>query len=99
MRAARSQLVAVWIVLFLGPCLALAAEPARRSILVLDQSEAKSAFYNAVFFGLRSTVSKASGEPVNIYIETFDLSRFKSELYEASLKSHLRTKYTDRSLE
>ena len=96
MRAARSQLVVVWIVLFLGPCLALAAEPARRSILVLDQSEAKSAFYNAVFFGLRSTVSKASGEPVNIYIETFDLSRFKSELYEASLKSHLRTKYTDR---
>ncbi|MBV8183851.1 MAG: histidine kinase, partial [Hyphomicrobiales bacterium] len=96
MRVARSKLVVVWIVLFLGSCLALAAEPSRRSILVLDQSEAKSAFYNAVFFGLRSTVSKASGEPVNIYIETFDLARFKSELYEASLKSHLRTKYADR---
>jgi signal transduction histidine kinase len=71
-----------------------AAETRARSILVLDQSEARGPFYFQVFSGLRSAVSADT----TLYTENLDLSRFNSAAYEESLRRHLMEKYHDRPI-
>src|SRR5215211_735909 len=85
-----------WLVPFLGSLGPLAAQPHPRSILVLDQSDTTSPFYYSIFSGLRSTVTADRNAPISVYVESLDLSRFIGPSYEASLTSHLRTKYRDR---
>src|SRR3954471_14096246 len=92
-------LAAAWLIPFVGSfasSCSLAAEPAPRSILVLDQSDVTSPFYYSIFSGLRSTVTADRDAAISLYVESLDLSRFAGSDYEASLTSHLRTKYGHR---
>src|SRR5437588_12606617 len=77
----------------------LPAEEARpRSILVLDQSEARGPFYYQVFSGLRSAVNADTQSHTTLYAENLDLSRFNSAAYVESLRRHLTEKYRDRPI-
>lgn len=84
-----------WLISSLGSSCSSAALAPPRSILVLDQSETTSPFYYAIFTGLRSTVTADRNAPISVYIESLDLSRFAGPNYEASLISHLKTKFKD----
>jgi len=72
------------------------AQPLPRSILVLNPSDARGPFYYQIFAALRTSVDGAAGQPVTLYVENLDLSRFGGMEYEASLESHLRVKYRDK---
>jgi signal transduction histidine kinase len=89
--------VAALIAVFGASC-PLSAEPRPRSILVLDQAEVTSPFYYAIYSGLRSSVTADRTKPISVYVESLDLDRLTGPDYEASLTSHLRTKYKDRPL-
>jgi signal transduction histidine kinase len=80
---------------FLVPVDLPAAEMRARSILVLDQSEARGPFYYQVFSGLRSAVAADTQSHTTLYAENLDLSRFNSTAYEESLRRHLKEKYRD----
>jgi signal transduction histidine kinase len=97
MGAARCVAVAVaWLVpLASSPCL-VAAELRPRSVLVLSQAETTSPFYGAIYAGLRSTLTADRDAPVSVSVESLNMDHFTGPGYEASLKSHLRTKYADR---
>jgi signal transduction histidine kinase len=88
-------LTLAWLIGFLASPCSLAAEPRPSAILVLDQSDARSPFYSAIFAGLRSTVAKQPGTPVSVFAESLNLARFNGSVYEESFKSHLRVKYAD----
>ena len=90
------------IIAALIACLAsasLATESRRpRSLLVLDDSNVRSPFYYEVFSRLRTTVNASTGPPVNIYAESFDLTRFSGHAYENGLQQFLRAKYGDKPI-
>src|SRR4051794_4833469 len=88
--------IAVSCLAALWPVFSLSAEPPPATILVFEQSEAKSQFYSGIFSSLRSTVINNSATPVSIYVESLDLSRFSGPAYLASLRSHLSAKYQDK---
>jgi signal transduction histidine kinase len=83
-------------------CLAqtsLNAEEAHpRSMLVLDQSDARSPFYYQVFASLRAVVNASPGQPVTIYAESLDVSRFSGPAYESGLQQHFQAKYRGRPI-
>jgi len=74
------------------------AELRPRSILVLDQSEARGPFYYQLFSGLREVVTKDAKPHTTLYAENLDLSRFKGAAYEQSLQRFLKEKYQDRPI-
>jgi signal transduction histidine kinase len=82
----------------LSPVRLSAAEMRARSILVLDQSEARGPFYYQVFSGLRSVLTANTQTHTTLYSENLDLSRFGGPAYEESLRRHLKEKYRDRSI-
>lgn len=82
----------------LVPIRAPAAEVRARSMLVLDQSEARGPFYFQVFSALRSAVNSNTRPNTTLYAENLDLSRFNSAAYEESLRRYLREKYRDRPI-
>jgi signal transduction histidine kinase len=78
----------------------LPAEEVRpRSILLLHQSELRGPFYYQIFDAFRAEV-EAKPEPLTtIYAESFDLSRFGGDSYDASLRQFLREKYRDKPID
>src|SRR5690242_4730021 len=77
----------------------LAAQEARpRSILVLDDGNAKSPFYYEAYSSLRAVVSASVGSPVNLYTESLDLTRFRGGGYEEGLQQLFKVKYRDRPI-
>jgi signal transduction histidine kinase len=74
------------------------AELRPRSILVLDQSEARGPFYYQLFSGLREVVTKDAKPHTTLYAENLDLSRFNGAAYEQSLQRYLKEKYQDRPI-
>ena len=82
----------------LSPVRLPAAEMRARSILVLDQSEARGPFYYQVFSGLRSVLTANTQSHTTLYSENLDLSRFDGPAYEESLRRYLKEKYRDRSI-
>jgi hypothetical protein len=70
---------------FLVPAHLPAEEMRARSILVLDQSEARGPFYCQVFSGLRSAENADTQSHTTLYAENLDLSRFNSAAYVESL--------------
>jgi signal transduction histidine kinase len=74
------------------------AELRPRSILVLDQSEARGPFYYQLFSGFREAVTKDAKPHTTLYAENLDLSRFNGAAYEQSLQRYLKEKYQDRPI-
>jgi signal transduction histidine kinase len=94
MKGSTIGLAVALTVLWASACCA-GAELRPRSILVLDQSEARGPFYYQLFSGLREVVARPH---TTLYAENLDLSRFKGAAYEQSLKRYLKEKYQDRPI-
>ena len=83
----------------LAPTLSAAAEPLPRSVLILDQSDAHSAWYAPFSAAFRSTLYAGSAERISVYAEHLDLSRFGGPQHDDLLRNYLREKFratTDR---
>jgi hypothetical protein len=65
-----------------------AGEMRARSILFLDQSEARAPFYYQIFSDLRSAVNANATSQTTLYAENLDLSRFNGAAYEDGLRRH-----------
>jgi signal transduction histidine kinase len=87
------QRAVAWVVACLASWPLVAAEPLPRSILVLEQSDVRAPFYEAIYSGLQSEVNASAPSPVTTYVESVELSRFPDPEYEESLTSHLKLKY------
>jgi signal transduction histidine kinase len=78
----------------------LPAEEVRpRSILLLHQSELRGPFYYQIFDAFRAEVEAKPEPPTTIYAESFDLSRFGGDSYDAGLRQFLREKYRDKPID
>jgi len=80
------------------PSTLAAQEPRPRSILVLDDGNAKAPFYYEAFARLRAIVNARAGSPVNLYTESLDLTRFRGADYERNLRQIFEVKYRDRPI-
>ena len=75
------------------------AQPAQRSVLVLDQSSAGLPFNTALASAIRSTLNAASRQPVSFYSENLDANRFFGSQYEEDYARFLVAKYRDRHID
>ena len=80
------------------PALLTATEAHARSILVIDQSEAREPSYSPVFFGLRAVGNADSRSYTTPEAEHLDLSRFDSAAHEQGLRRYLKKRYHDKSI-
>ena len=67
-------------------------------MLILDQSDAHSAWYAPFSATFRSTLYAGSGERISVYAEHLDLSRFGGPRHEDLLRSYLREKFRARPI-
>src|SRR5262245_31229752 len=75
-----------------------AAEPLPRSVLILDQSDADSAWYAVLSPAFRSVLNAGLRERVSVYSEHLDLSRFPGQRHEQLMQAYLRDKFRDRPI-
>jgi signal transduction histidine kinase len=88
----------IWVLVLLVPASATALEARPRSILVIDDANAKAPFYYEAYSILRAVVTASPGAPVNLFTESLDLTRFSSEGYERSLQQLFEVKYRSRAI-
>src|SRR5260370_21769444 len=77
----------------------VAAEPAQRSVLVLEQSSAGLPFNTALATAIRSTINAGSKSPVSFYSEHLDANRFFGPEYENEFVHCLKAKYRKRPID
>ena len=89
------------LVVFVGLLLPtpVAAEPAERSVLVLDQSSAGLPFNTAVASAIRSTINAGSKSPISFFSEHLDANRFFGPEYENEFVQFLKAKYRERHID
>ena len=85
--------VAIVLVAALFPTATWAAEPLPRSVLILDQSDAHSAWYRLSPPAFRSTLNAGSAKRISVYAEHLDLSRFGDRRHDEALRNYLRDKF------
>ena len=90
------SLVVVAGLLLPGP---VAAAPAERAVLVLDQSSAGLPFNTAVASAIRSTMNAGSKSPISFFSEHLDANRFFSPEYENDFVQFLKAKYRKRHID
>jgi hypothetical protein len=88
----------ICIVASLVPANLAALEARPRSILVIDDANAKAPFYYEAYSRLRTIVNARANAPVSLYTESLDLTRFRGADYEQSLRQLLQSKYRDRPI-
>ena len=74
----------------------LAAEPLRRTVLIIDQYGPGLPFSAAISSGIRAAMISSSATQVSVYHERLDVARFRGSDYEHSLNDHFRVKYRDK---
>ena len=92
----------MWLVLLVGlvsPSVTVSAQPAQRSILVLDQSSAGLPFNTALASAIRTTLNAISKQPISFYSENLDANRFFGSQYEEDYARYLTAKYRDRHID
>ena len=77
----------------------VAAEPAQRSVLVLEQSSAGLPFNTALASAIRSTINAGSKSPISFYSEHLDANRFFGSEYENEFVQFLKAKYRERHID
>ena len=77
----------------------VAAQPAQRSVLVLDQSSAGLPFNAAVTSAIRSTINAGTKSPISFYSEHLDANRFFGPEYENEFVQFLKAKYRERHID
>jgi hypothetical protein len=80
------------------PVVLTATEARARSILVIDQSEARESSCSPVFFGLRAAGNADGRLDTTLDAEHLDVSRFNRAAHAQSLRRHLKKRYHDRSI-
>ena len=75
-----------------------AADTRSRSVLVLSQWDPGLPWYAAVSSAFNATLRANSPEPVAVYAEAMDLSRFKSPQHQDNFRRYLREKYRDKNI-
>ena len=75
-----------------------AASPAPRSVLILSQWDPGLPWYTAVSSAFHATLRANAAEPVAVYAEAMDLSRFQSAEHQDNFRRYLREKYRDRNI-
>src|SRR5215475_14963078 len=78
----------------LAPVFTAAGDSLPRSVLILDQSDADSAWYAALSPAFRSTLNAGSAERISVYSEHLDLSRFGTPQHDELLQTYLRDKFS-----
>ena len=74
----------------------LSASAAVRNVVVIYDERTALPGLAAIDASIVSTLSEESSEPVQVYSEGMDLSRFGSETHMANFREYLRAKYADR---
>src|SRR6478609_746651 len=77
----------------------VAAQPAQRSVLVLDQSSAGLPFNTAVTSAIRSTINAGTKSPISFYSEHLDANRFFGPEYENEFVQFLKAKYREKHID
>jgi signal transduction histidine kinase len=90
--------IAIMLTTGVAPTTSLAAEALPRSVLILDQSDADSAWYAPFSSALRSTLRAGSNERISVYAEHLDLSRFASPRHDELLRTYLQDKFRERPI-
>ena len=75
-----------------------AAAQLPRSVLILDQSDTDSAWYNPFSLAFRSTLHAKSAARVSVYSEHLDLSRFGGPRHDELMRRYLRDKFSARPI-
>jgi hypothetical protein len=75
------------------------AEPLPHSVLVLSQWDPGLPWYAAVLSAFQGTLRGAFSEPVSIYSEALDLSRFNNPSYQENVRRNLRDKYREKNID
>jgi len=83
--------IVLWLIASLAP--AVAAELLPRSVLILDQNEADTAWYEIFSATFRATLNLKSAAPISVYAEHLDLSRFQGPPHDDVLRTYLRDKF------
>lgn len=97
-KAIRLSGLIILLATLLAPAGLAAQETRRHSMLLLDQSDRRDAFYYQVFVGLRDAVSAHGHAPTTVYTESLDLNRFGGETYQDGFRRFLEEKYRDRPI-
>ncbi|MHC2464248.1 sensor histidine kinase [Bradyrhizobium embrapense] len=97
-KAIRLSGLIILLATLLAPAGLAAQETRPHSMLVLDQSDRRDAFYYQVFAGLRDAVSAHGHAPTTVYTESLDLNRFGGETYQDGFRRFLEEKYRDRPI-
>lgn len=72
--------------------------PAPRSVLVVSQWDPGLPFYSVLSSAFKATLDAGSPEPVSVYSEALDLSRFHAPKYQENFRRYLQEKYRDKDL-
>jgi signal transduction histidine kinase len=88
----------VCLTAFFVPASPSLADPPPRSILVFVQSDPRGPFHNQMFGALRSVIDNEAREPVSLYLEYLDRSRFTAPSYQDEQRRYLEAKYRDRPI-
>jgi signal transduction histidine kinase len=94
----RIRLLLFYLLVALGFPTVAAAEPLPRSVLILDQSDAHSAWYAPFSATFRSTLHAGSANRISVYAEHLDLSRFGGAQHDDLLRTYLREKFRARPI-
>ena len=76
----------------------LAAEPQARSVLVIGQWDPGLPAYGAFSSSFHETLRASSSEPIAVYAEALDLSRFHDPSHQEIFRRYLQEKYRQKNI-
>ena len=88
----------IWLFVGLTPAMSAAAEPLPRSVLIVAQWDPGLPWYAAWSSAFHATLRGSSPEPVAVYAEALDLSRFPGAQNQENFRHYLREKYREKNL-
>ena len=91
------QFLRIAVLLLVGTVYAH-AEALPRSVLILSQWDPGLPWYAAVSSAFNATLRANSREPVAVFAEAMDLSRFQSQAHQENFRRYLREKYRDKNI-
>jgi signal transduction histidine kinase len=90
--------IVIVVIFSLAFAVCVDAEPLPRSVLVLSQWDPGLPWYVEVYSAFNATLRANSPEPVTVYAEPMDLSRFQSPLHQEVFRNYLRQKYQGKNI-
>jgi hypothetical protein len=75
-----------------------AAESLSRSVLIVSQWDPGMPFYGAFSNSYKATLHNNSREPISVYSEALDLSRFRAPEHQENFRRYLQEKYRDKDI-